>query len=317
MVYLIYLVVAAVIVLLANKASEYVDLIEKKTSLSGAFIGGVMLSAVTSLPELFTSISSTMFLNKPGLCIGNILGSNLFNVAILAILILIFFKSFNNAEISKSHVKVTFAILLIYCTIYLNKLGIVKFDIFTISITSIIIILLYVYGVRNMSSENGGEIAAEGEAEVSGLSIKSITIRFILVSTGIIGLSIIITYITDDIGNRLNLGSGLAGAIFLGVATSLPEVASTISLFRMKNYNIAIGNIIGSNLFNFVILAIADLLYIGKGIYDFSDPKTVNLLYFGLLSAPLMLVVLKIKDKAVRITCSVGVFLCYFAFLIV
>ena len=70
MIYAAYLVVAVAVVLLSIKASEYVDLLDKRQSFSGAFIGGVMLSAVTSLPELFTSLSSTVFLDKPGLCMG-------------------------------------------------------------------------------------------------------------------------------------------------------------------------------------------------------------------------------------------------------
>ena len=49
MIYLFYLIVAAGVVYLSQKASEYVDLIDKTTKLSGAFIGGIMLSAVTSL----------------------------------------------------------------------------------------------------------------------------------------------------------------------------------------------------------------------------------------------------------------------------
>ena len=89
MIYLAYLIVAAGVVWFSVKASDYVDLLDKKTNLSGAFIGGILLSAVTSLPELFTSISSTVFLDAPSLCIGNILGSDLFNVAALSVVILI------------------------------------------------------------------------------------------------------------------------------------------------------------------------------------------------------------------------------------
>lgn len=316
MLYLIYLLVAISIIILANKASIYVDLIEKKTSLSGAFIGGVVLSAVTSLPELFTSISSTMFLHKPGLCMGNILGSNLFNIVILAVLILVFFKSFNKRDIAKSHIKVTFSILLIYITIILNMLKVLNFEVLKISITSIIIIILYIYEIRHMASKDNNESSNIVEEDNSPLSIKSIIIKFALVSIEIIILSIIITYITDDISNKLNLGNGLAGAIFLGIATSLPEVASTISLFKMKNFNIAFGNIIGSNLFNFVILFITDILYIGRGLYDFSDPKTINLLFFGLLTTVLMIIVLKFKNKTVKFISSVGIILCYFGFLL-
>ena len=75
MIFVIYAIIAAAVTFLSVKAADYVDLIDKKTSLSGAFIGGILLSAVTSLPELFTSLSSTLLLDEPGLCLGNILGS--------------------------------------------------------------------------------------------------------------------------------------------------------------------------------------------------------------------------------------------------
>ena len=95
MIYAVYLIIAASVVWCSIRASEYVDIMEKHTTLSGAFIGGVVLSAVTSLPELFTSLTSTMLLDKPGLAIGNILGSNIFNCAMLAVFIIIYYRSFS------------------------------------------------------------------------------------------------------------------------------------------------------------------------------------------------------------------------------
>jgi cation:H+ antiporter len=315
MIYLAYLIVAALVVLLSNKASEYVDLLDKKTSLSGAFIGGVMLSAVTSLPELFTSISSTVFLDKPGLCMGNILGSNLFNLVIIACLTLIFYKAFSSAKLVKSHAVVALFVVLIYLVILANMYSYLSVEIMTVSVTSLIIIVLYALGIKFMSGDNGEE-SDEDEVD-SNLTIKQIVVRFVLVSLGIIALSIIITYITDDISERLNLGKGLAGAIFLGIATSLPELSSTITLFRIKNYNIAFGNIIGSNIFNFLILAIADVIYVGGGLYDFSDPKTVNLLIFGTVAAVAVLLMIKWKNKLTQLVCPLAIIACYLLFLIV
>ena len=313
MIYLLYLLLAASVVFLSNKASVYVDLLDKKTSLSGAFIGGVMLSAVTSLPELFTSISATLMLNKPGLCIGNILGSDLFNIAVLGLLILLAYRSFKEVTIAKSHVIVTLAVSLMYLTLFLNMYHVLDFDILTVNVTSIIVVVLYIIGVKNMAAENGVE-EQEGEND-SNLTVKQIVIRFIIVSIGIIALSISITYVTDIISVKLNLGSGLAGALFLGIATSLPEVSSTIALFKIKNHNIAIGNIIGSNLFNFIILALTDILYVGNGIYDYSDPKAVNLLIMGTIATPLMLIMMKWKNKVTQVVCPLGAVACYVIFL--
>ncbi len=316
MIYVLYLFLVVSIVYLSNKASVYVDLIDKKSTLSGAFIGGVILSAVTSLPELFTSLTSTVFLDKPGLCIGNILGSNLFNLMILAILMLFSFKSLRTARISGSHIKVTFMICLIYAAVLLQMLDVFDLDILSISITTFFIFLFYAIGIRYLSAENGETIENQEHEDnhESSLTLRQIVIRFIFVSFGIIGLSIAITYVTDLIAIKHNLGYGLAGALFLGVATSLPEVSSTIALFRLKNYNIAISNIIGSNIFNLLILGIADVMYFGKGVYDFSDSKTVNLLIYGAIATPLIMLVLHKRNKLTML-CLVAVILCYVLFL--
>ena len=79
MIYLAYLLLAALTVFLSVKLSYYVDCLDQKTNLSGAFIGGVLLAAVTSLPELFTSLTAVLALDQPNLVQGNVLGSNVFN----------------------------------------------------------------------------------------------------------------------------------------------------------------------------------------------------------------------------------------------
>lgn len=314
MIYVLYLFVAAGVTWLSIKAADYVDWIDKKTSLSGAFIGGILLSAVTSLPELFTSISSTLWLHQPGLCMGNILGSDLFNLMILAVLILVFFHGFSHAEIAKSHNMVLVTILAGYLAIDANMLGLLKFDILTISITSIAILLCYGISFKFLSGEDG---EVDEGADNIPLSLNAIIVRFVFVSIGIIALSILISYITDNISDRLHLGKGIAGALFMGIATSLPEVSSSIALFKKKSYDIAVGNIIGSNIFNLAIISLTDILYVGGGVYDFSDPKTVNLLLSGIVATGLFLVTLKCKNKALRLLSLVGIVGCYVCFLAV
>ena len=316
MIYAAYILTASLVVLLSKKASDYIDLIDKTTKLSGAFLGGILLSAVTSLPELFTSISAVVLIGKPGLCIGNILGSDLFNLAMLAFLIPFYIKGFSKARLSEGHSYILYFLIVIYTVMCLNMLGIVNFAVFGINITTILIIALYAASVRFLASENG-EQQQTPETEVTNLSTRQITARFIATSIGIVLLSIAMTYITDEIAVRLNLGAGLAGAIFLGVATSLPEVSSTIALFRIKNYNIAVGNIVGSNIFNLLVLCIADLISFGRGVYDFSDPKVVNLLVFGGVATIVFIPILKSRNAAVKIAGSLIAVACYVAFLAV
>lgn len=322
MIYIAYLVVASLVVWLSVKASQYIDLIDQKTALSGAFLGGVLLSAVTSLPEMFTSISATILIDKPSLCIGNILGSDLFNLTILGVLIPCYARSFARTRTSRGHLWVCFYLFLSYVVLLLNMLNLVDFHIWTLNISTLLILGLYILSVRHLAAENGPqpegvavEESSEEEEEECGLSLRHIVVRFVLVSLGIICLSVVLTYITDDIAVRLNLGAGLAGAIFLGVATSLPEVSSTITLFRIGNYNIGVGNIIGSNIFNFFVLCCADL-FSRLPVYDFTDPKVVGLMMFGGISTLLMIGALAIKKRGLKAIFALGTIACYIGFLL-
>ena len=314
MIYLLYLVVAALVTFMSIKASEYVDMLDKTTSLSGAFLGGILLSAVTSLPELFTSISSTLMLDQPGLCIGNILGSNIFNYAMLSFFILTAVAKFAKCSLSKIHFIVAVSVVAMGLLIVCNKYGFLAFDIGNVSVTSVLIILLYVVTVWVMY-KMGGTSESEDDGEPVTLSRKQILTRFTIVSIGIVVFSVILTYITDELSVRLNLGKTVAGALFLGVATSLPETASTFTLFKIKNYDIAVGNIVGSCLFNFTILSVADFFYRGGGIYTIADTSTMNLIIFASVASVLAAVLMKFRNKATSIICPVGIIASYIAFL--
>lgn len=323
MIYLIYLLLAATVVLLSIKASVYVDLLDKNTKLSGAFIGGVLLSAVTSLPELLTSISSTVWLKNPGLSLGNILGSNLFNLTIIAVLIILWTNNFKKSKISKSHSNTALVTLGIFIILALNMFNILNFEIATVSITSLIILVLYILGVKTMSGDTSAE-SNENEEETavtSDLSLKQIITRFILVSIGLVAASILITYVTDIIAERLNLGASLAGALLLGIATSLPELTSCVSLVKIGNFNVSVGNIVGSNLFNFLIIFITDVLFIKGTVYSFAEAQTRNLVLFGIISTILTLIILKIKEKVenkyVLYILSFAIIISYLLFMIV
>ena len=322
MLYILYLVTVTAVVWFSILASRYIDMIDRSTRLSGAFLGGVLLSAITSLPELFTSISATILIDNPSLCIGNILGSNLFNFGMLAVVILCFIKGFSATRLSPSHRYVMMFLMLMYVAVVLNWQVMGDSNIIFgsndnhwlhVSITTLIIIALYALSVRYLASDNGE--CEEGECEEVKLSLRAIVVRFVLASIGIIVASVILTYITDDIATELNLGSGLAGALFLGVATSLPEVTSTISLFRMRNFDIAFGNIAGSNVFNYFVLALADVLYSGGSVYHFGDEKVVNLTVFGLLSSMFIYMLIRTSRTWVKVVCGIATIACYFAFL--
>ncbi len=321
MLLLIYALLAVTVIFLSIKAANYVDLLDKKTHLSGAFIGGVLLAAVTSLPELFTSISATVFIGNPNLAMGNILGSNLFNLTVIALLIIIAIQGFDTARLSKSHLYTNVCVLGMYLVIALSLVLPIDIEILSVSIISIIIAVLYVAGLKGMADAPPEESDKEDDHH---LTVKQVILRFVLSSIALIITSILVTYVADRIAAIYHLGAGLVGAVFLGVATSLPELTSCIALVKANNFNMTVGNIAGSNLFNFIILVLADVLYIPSSVYIFTDKGTFSLLVFGLVATLLMSFILFLKTARkkfkkmtpVYVTCCFGIILCYIAFLL-
>ena len=323
MLILAYAFSALLVIGLSLKLSNYVDLLDKQTNLSGAFLGGVLLAAVTSLPELFTSISSVVFLDEPEMVVGNILGSNLFNVVALSFVSLLAFRLIKRRPVADSHTQTVLFSLIIYALLALVAADIFHIYIFGVNIASILILILYIMGVKTLS---GDEPAAESAAAADcTLTSRQILTRFAFLSLLLVLVSIGLTIVTDRLNRTYNLGASFAGAIFLGVATSLPELVSTSQLVRLGNYNAACGNILGSNLFNFIILGIADFLYTAGTVYIFGYQSLV-LLGCGAVSCLTMLVfvssnswrmVQRKQPSAVKnfLLLLVGV-LCYILFLI-
>lgn len=290
MIYILYLILAIIVVSLSIKISYYVDLIDKTTNLSGAFIGGVMLAAVTSLPELFTSISATIFLGKSQLVIGNILGSNIFNISILATLIVVMYKKINHSYISRSHTTVATWLIVTYGLLTLPICFNKDITLLGVSIISLAIGVIYYICLKKMATTTE-EKGVEDPEVYTSLTPKQLFTRFALFSVLLIISSIGITYVSDIVASKLNLDVTLAGALLLGIATSLPELASCIALAKIGNLNAMIGNILGSNIFNLFILLLADLLFTTGSIYT-SNQQSYNLIFFGFISTLAILSVL-------------------------
>lgn len=283
-----YLVIAGIVVFSSMKLSDYVDLLDKKTNLSGALLGGILLAAVTSLPELFTSISSTIFIGKNSFVVGNILGSNLFNMCLFFIPYLFFFGKLASSKVGKSHL---FSMLFIGLLYVIVSIAGFVFNFYNIlwgwfNPMSIVIVAIYTLSILKTPKIEESE---EKDEDKSNLSVKQIAILFAVFSVLLIAMSIGITYHTDWIVTTFKFGDTFGGALFLGVATSLPELTSTINLCRKKNFDAAYGNILGSCVFNFIILSFSDILSFNCGPLYKMDQSSF-LLIIGMIVASVAIV---------------------------
>lgn len=292
MMLLLYFVLAILVVGLSIVLSNYVDLLDKKTNLSGALLGGILLAAVTSLPELFTSITGTLIVGENKLVLGNILGSNLFDIVLFFIIYIFFFANLVKSKITKNHLFSLVFIGLMYVAISIACFVFDKNNILLGYFNPISILILIIYCISIWKTPKVEEDKEEEEVK-SKLTVKQIWLLFTLFSILLIGASIAITIVTDKVVEELGIGATFGGALFLGVATSIPEMTATINLSRKKNYNAAMGDVLGSCIFNCIILSIADVL-------SFNTPTTLfkidqsSFLLIAFTIVPLILIFISI-----------------------
>lgn len=272
---ILFLFLAGLTVFLSFRLSYYADLLNKTTNISGVFIGGILLAGITSLPELVTCLSS-IFLNNPYLAIGDILGSNFFNIAMMCFFDILFIKTMFYNYTKNRYYLIYVLLILNYLIMYLFMGGTFNLEIFNIGLPSFIIIITYIFYLKN---------AKEEETKKEVITTKEhVLLKFFLVGLFMVIVSILLTLVVNLIaGKNPNVASSFIGAILLGITTSMPEVTTFIALVKMKSFDLALSDIIGSNLFNLLILAIGDIFLKNKEIYYFVDKESMFLLIFGLI----------------------------------
>lgn len=297
-IFIAYFILAAALVFLSDKLGNYIDLLDKKTKISGAFLGGVLLAAVTSLPELFTSISATLLVKQNDLVVGNILGSNLFNLLVLGACLILFCKTFIKSKIEyQSHNFTFLGLAIIYALICYGLFAPSNLQITFGPINLISIIVLIVYGLIIFLQPKESENVEENKSDTSPLSVKQISFRFTLCAILLVIISIVITYVTDMLGEELGLSSTVAGALFLAIATSLPELVSCVSLCKRNNFNAAFGDILGSCLFNFCIIGISEFLSFSQTIITQGNLDANYMAILAIISILAVFILLLLKKK--------------------
>ncbi len=289
-----FLFLAFLTVFVAVKLAIYADAMEKKTKLGGLLIGGLLLASVTSFPELVTCMSA-IFINNPNLAIGDILGSNVFNLLIISVLDIVFIKMYLMNKLTKGYIWLILLLILMHILVIL---GFNNIFIFNISIISGFIFVLYVVFIIFLSNIKIVENKIKNENNINYLLFK-----FLAASIMIIILGVLITIQANKIVSMNGfISSSTVGAFLLGITTSLPEVVSVYALVRIGSYNLAFSNIVGSNAFNFFIFTLSDLFISGRNLYSFRDNDSFIFVIFGMIMHLIILFsILRKKPKVISI----------------
>lgn len=267
--------------------------IAKKLHISEMIIGLTIVSIGTSMPELFVSTTSALE-GYSDISVGNIIGSNICNLLLIlglsAIIRPVTFK--RQTKLVENPISIIFLIIfLIICNV---NSDISRKDGLILIILFILFLIYTIYmGVR--SKKNNAIIQLEENKNIS--SIKNIS----LILLGILILKIggdIVVENAKLIAIALNVSEKVIGLTIVAIGTSLPELFTSITAAIKGDSEIAIGNIVGSNIFNILMII---------GIASIIQPITYNVTYnfqmivlFVGMTLMMIFPFLKPKDKLSR-----------------
>ncbi|MCX7999430.1 MAG: calcium/sodium antiporter [Leptospiraceae bacterium] len=281
--------IASLLVLI--KTSDYflesAEQVGYKLGLSSYVVGVLIVGFGTSLPELVSSILS-VYANASEIVTGNTLGSNITNIFLIFGIAALFSKSFT-IEQDLLKIELPFLLTITFLISFFLMDG--KFHLLE-GIFCLVILGIYIW--KSLEKE---EMSSEKTEEKSLEEFKKVYYLILLISPIFIFVSA--KYVVDSvikISEIVNVGKEMIALSAVALGTSLPEVIVTIAASRKGNPEIAVGNVIGSNVFN--LLAV---LGIPRLLGDITIPpiilSSVNYLH---IAATLLFVIVVVDKKVNR-----------------
>jgi cation:H+ antiporter len=247
--------------------SRYGDIIAEKTGVSASWIGLILLSTATSLPELATGISSVTFAHAPNIAVGDVLGSTVFNLAILVLLDALYKRETLYSSAAQGHIlSASLGSLLIAFagfSLLLDQAGMSP-ALWHVGFYSPFIVLVYLVAMRAVYSYEHRTVAEYTEEAAE--RYPDVTLQKAVKGYAIAALAVMVAgswlpFVAKDVSGMMGWGQSFVGTLLVAGVTSAPEMAVTISALRIGALDMAIANLLGSNLFDIIILAIDDIFY--------------------------------------------------------
>ncbi len=280
---------ALVIVVAGGRLARRADTLADRTGLGEALFGVLLLAGVTSLPDFAATLSAAVDA-RPDLAMSNVMGSMAVNLVFLGVADIVYRKA-NLEHAAASPVNLMLAGLLIVL------LTLPLLAIFTPTVTqwgihpiTPVIIVAYLFGLYQVHRTREKpmwfprlthETVSDRPDNHHGGHSTTMWIEFIsmAVVTGMAGW--ILMGAAEGIADKTELSETVVGGLFTALATSTPELVTTIAAIRLGALTLAVSNIFGTNCFNMLVIAAADAGYTRGSIYHDMAPVQMT---WGLVS---------------------------------
>ena len=253
-----FLLSAAVIVGAGIKLASFGEALGRRTGIGQGWIGLVFLAVITSIPELTTTVTGAA-IGAPNIAVGNALGSNLFNVAIIAVVdVLLLGKGPFLSKVKAYHTTSGGLAILLTALALVGILVPHEAALGGISPVSYLILIGYLFGAYLLYRIERREEETDAPDEGT-MSLSRALTGFLVSAVLIIVAGIFLIRASKAIADGTGISSSLIGAVLVAIVTSLPELATSIGALKIGAYDMIVGNLFGSNMFNILTIFFADL----------------------------------------------------------
>lgn len=273
----VFIGAAAVITLCGIRLSDYADRLADKTGWGEALMGGLFLAGITSLPDFAATLTAAAD-GYAELAMGNVLGSMAVNLAFLAVGDLTYRSANLEHAAASSGNLIQATLFIVLLTIPLLAMLTPTFAVLGVHPATPALLLAYLFGYHLVRRDldnpmwqprhTGQTVVDEPDGRRSrGQTLSSLWFRFAVMAlfTGVAGWLLMIS--AETLVETTPLSETLVGTLLTAVFTSLPELVTTLAAIRFGALTLAVGNILGTNCFNVMVIAAADVTYRGGSIY--------------------------------------------------
>lgn len=311
-----------------TRLSRLTEALARKTGTADEVMGSLLLGGITSLPEVVTTITASASDNA-GIAINNLFGGVALQVTLLAVADVLVKKRSVTSLVSSPVVQLQgiLGIILIATAAGVVVTGDRGFV--NIGFGSFLILVLFVSGFvlvsylktiqwwksdpdARDSINQVRESIARGETDEPeprseedtspsspsrGMSKRRLSLWLALSALAVLVGGYTVVQSGEVLSEKTGLGSGVMGAIFIALSTSLPELSTTIASVRRQNYRLAFSNIFGTNIFTIAFVFLADVFYRKGPVLNHVDNFSLFAAMLGLALTAVYLVGLTVRLK--------------------
>jgi cation:H+ antiporter len=257
---LVFALTAVAVIVAGARLAREGDAIADQTGLGQAWVGAILVAGATSLPELATDVAAVRQ-GDSGLAIGDLFGSSMVNIVILAGADLLTRDAHLMSKVGIDQAMIGVLAMALTAVAAAGVLAGDSSGVLGVGWAPLTIGFAYVLGVRllhvNRARESSGE-RTHRRRSASGL--RRHVIGFAIAASVILIAAPFLARSGAQLAEQWGIATGFFGMVFLAAATSLPEVAVVWAAVASGSYTLAIGNLFGSNCFNMAVLLILDVV---------------------------------------------------------